>query len=133
VAITAPWATAWLATIASSSRRLSVRNSPRSDAVPGSAENRGPADRSCPLSHRGDRGEALERAERIGNQGVAADLVTREVVAVQQEHTMAGAGDMSRDGRAGRSGAGHDDVPFAVRNNSPELRSEHDEGFSAMK
>ncbi len=54
--------------------------------------------------------EAIEGAQRVGDQAVAADLVARKGVLVDQQHVAAGPRQPLRGGAAGGTGADHEHV-----------------------
>ncbi len=74
-----------------------------------------------------EHAEPAQRAMRVGDQTVAADLVAREGLAVDQHHVDAGARQPLRSGAAGRAGA--NDQHLAMRwqliGGPVELRSNH--------
>ena len=85
-------------------------------------------------SDRWQRRQALQRAERVGDQPVTADLVARKPMTVEEEDSMSGAAQVRRGGRTSRAGAHDHHIPRSMpKFVAGERRGEHHEPFSAMK
>lgn len=90
--------------------------------------------RSSARSDRWQRRQALQRAERVGDQPVAAHLVARKPMTVEEEDSMSGTAQVRRGGRTSRAGAHDHHVPRAMpKFVAGERREKHQRRFSAMK